>query len=88
MVERDNKKWYWCLTYLREGDYDGLYVTHLDSEDDEWVKNRDNWGKHKEKRLANESSSNSSNASDLKLNLRENMKKALTTTHGFSESEA
>ena len=83
LVKRDGNKCYRFPKHVREGDYDGLYVTHLASDHDEWVEHRKEWGKNKKEKSGNESSTNSSNFSGLKLKLRENVKKALTTTCVF-----
>ena len=31
-MTRDEKTWYWCSDHVRDGDFDGLYVTHPESE--------------------------------------------------------
>jgi len=34
-VEKNGKTWYWCSKHTKEGDYDGLYVTHHPDQHDE-----------------------------------------------------
>ena len=33
-VVRNGKTWYWCRHHVKEGDYDGLYVTHKEEDHD------------------------------------------------------
>ena len=63
------------------------FMSRILPEHNDWLKCHNNWNKKKYGKPGDKSSTNSLNSSGLKLKLRENTKKVLTTTHRFSEAD-
>ena len=72
-VTRDGTTWYWCPDHKREGDFDGLYVTHKPG------KGHQEWLERKNKSKKNKGSS--------KLVLTDKLKSALATKMKMNDSE-
>ncbi len=90
MKEVNGRKWWWCPKHKREGEYDGLYVTHHPNKHDENVAF---WKKEKEaRRSAKQSTESAANkkptstpTSSLTLNTK--LKQVLITSACLSESD-
>ena len=81
----DGKQWWWCPEHKREGDFDGLYVTHPPGDGHQkWLARR---RRAKRDPAGGNSSYNSGSntGSANSLVLSDQMRQALLTHHGFDE---
>lgn len=85
-VFKDGKQWYWCTRHKRDGDYDGLYVTHKEESHDEAVAR---WNFRKKNGSVNETSGAKTPGGDAvpKLKVQENLKKILFTCGVLDETQ-
>ena len=83
----DSKKWYWCPHHKKEGVYDGMYVTHPPEKQDEWIKQKNNWGKRKST-TTNSTLASERSIPDRKLGLISNLKAAMVASFQCTQEEA
>ena len=93
MIKKDGKTWYWCPKHVsRDGNYDGLYVTHKPEDHDEWAKNRNRFKKREKKDESYKQDENSNetpdNEKEKSLALSNSLKAALLTRCDLTAAQA
>ena len=91
-VTPNAKTWYWCSKHKKDGDYDGLYVTHEEKDPAKWLDRKTE--KQAKRNKENKSNGNSENKSKntsgsggRKLTLSDAMKSVMTTKTNVSGAE-
>ena len=90
-VTRSGKTWHWCSKHKKDGDYDGLYVTHEEKDHAKWLE-------RKKENQANRNKDNKSNGNPdktkitngsggRKLTLSDAMKSVMKTKTNVSGAE-
>jgi hypothetical protein len=100
MVEKGNKKFYWCDKHQYPGsDVKGMYVFHKPTEHDAWKARKDELNKRRGKKSGSKDTQSTTPASmpsvaastastsASKLSLAKSLQEALTTTAGLSEDQ-
>ena len=93
-VTRSGKTWHWCTKHKRDGEYDGLYVTHEEKDHDKWLeRKKENQAKRANNKgnTSNGTSGNKPNnttgSGGRKLTLSDAMKSVMTTKTNVSGAE-
>ena len=91
-MEKDGKTWYLCPHHVKEGLFDGLYMSHKPEDHDEWARKK----KEKAEKQKRNKSGNSDgdfgcsggNKKKSKLQFTDEMKQALVSEGNMLEDEA
>ena len=76
---------YWCPRHIKEGFYDGMYVTHPPEKHNEWMDRKINWGKKKSSKDSTTSSGNLT--TDKKLGLSTDLKATMVASFQCTQEE-
>ena len=89
-VTRDGKEWWWCPDHKKEGDFDGLYVTHKPGDGhEEWEERKKAYREQRrdKKEKSGENGETKNKNSGGKLSLSDAMKKVMTSKMNCSAAE-
>lgn len=87
----DSKTWFWCTKHNKDketGKFKGMYMTHKDSEHDEWAKDKAGFHKKKAAKRKRDEEQNDPDSKPSKLQLTNKMKTILTSQMDITASEA
>ena len=90
-VTRSGKTWHWCSKHKKDGDYDGLYVTHEEKDHAKWLErkkeNQANRNKDNKSNGNSDKTKNTNGSGGRKLSLSNAMKSVMTTKTNVSGAE-